>query len=133
MELVILNLNNVTVGAPAYPHECLFVDITTNEGKTLLSPDLFTDYEKGAKTLKEMLELHNFEKHNTPGFENEAFFDCETGVKCCIGDDYIRFIDSETLKECESMYWTVDEIVEDFNDVMGAIIGCMCSGKDIEY
>lgn len=132
MELVILNLSNITVAAPAYPHECLFVDFTTEQGKTLLSSNLFTDYEHGAKSLKEMLELHNFEKHDTPDFKNEAFFDCENGVKCCIGDDYIRFVDSETLSECESMYWTVDEIVEDFDDVMGAVVGCMCSGKDTE-
>lgn len=132
MELVILKLNNITVAAPAYPDECLFVDLTTAQGKTILSSSLFSNYDHGSKSLKELITFHHFEKHNTPEFQDEAFFDCENGVKCCIGDDYIRFVDAKTLKECESLYWTVDEIVEDFNDVMGAIVGCMCSGKDNE-
>jgi hypothetical protein len=133
MKTLTIQLSSIQITAPEYPDDCVFVEINSPSFSSKVLPEHFSSYEEGCKTLTEIIQLHNLAKHNTPDFQNEAFIDMENGVKCCIGDDYIRFVNSVTLVECESQYWTVDEIVEDFADVMGAIVGCMCSGEDLPH
>ena len=41
---------------------------------------------------------------------------------------YLRVVDNEE----EIAYWTIDEIIEDPETVLGALVGALISGRDIE-
>ncbi len=129
MKNLIIKLENTQITSPEYPNECSFIEIATEKETIKLTQELFTDYDTGAKTLSNMIQSHCFKTHVTTDFGTESFINCGTGVKFCIGDDYVRFVNAETLKEYRSKYWTVDEFVEDFESVAGAIVGCLCSNE----
>lgn len=126
MELLTIELNNITIKTPEHPNECLFMSFQSENGETVLSPELFEDFDAGKEALSQLVSFHIFKTHDAPEFGEEAFIDVDNGLRLCIGADYVRFVDSESL--VESMYWHVDEIVEDFQSVFGAIGGATCSG-----
>lgn len=130
MKTFTIQLKDIQITAPEHPFDCDFVELLSKRFSASLTQELFVDHNSAKNTLSEIITLFDLPKHDAPSFQNEAFIDVENGTKCCIGEDYIRFVDDTTLIELESKYWSVDEIVEDFSNVMGSILGFICSGQN---
>ena len=131
MNIINIELKKLTISAPEYPNDCTFIRFSEQEKEITFKQSDFNNDTNGVKTLSDFIDLFALNKQDTPDFKNESFIDLESDIILCIGSDYIRFIDAASLEQCESLYWIVSEIVEDFDLVIGAIFGCICSGREI--